>query len=142
MTSLADEEVLLEPQHEPADELDAELDEELDDQPEDRLDVLGARIGLGIVAAGGAILGVATAGGFWMCYPPPRGEHWPIPVIGVVSAVLLITLYVTLRRRIGPVVADWFVVGYALALIGFASILTGGQAYEFIREHVAAVLGD
>jgi hypothetical protein len=148
MTSPANEEALLEhgPEQEaagdPVQAPDDELDDELDGPSDEDLEVLGARIGLAIASVVGAVLGAATAGGFWMCYPPARGVHWPIPTVGVVSAVLLITLYVTLRRRVGPAVADWFVVGYALALIGFASILTGGEAYDFVREHVVAVLGD
>ena len=51
----------------------------------------------------------------------------------IASAGLLVATYMTLRRRIGPVVADWFVLGYVMALLVVVAGLMGGQVVEFLR---------
>jgi hypothetical protein len=105
------------------------------DGPE-QVDVVGARVGLAIVAGLGFLLGAVSIGVLWMLYPPARGVQWPMPTAGVSSVVLLIAGYVTIRRRIGPLVADWFVLGYLVALLVMVAALTGDQMLSFVREQI------
>jgi hypothetical protein len=97
------------------------------------VDVVGARVGLAIVCGMGLVLGTATCLGLWYCYPPAHGVQWPMPTIAVGSAIVLIAGYVTLRRRIGPTVADWFVLGYVVAMVGMAAIIFADDVVQFVR---------
>ena len=99
-------------------------------------DVVGVRLGLAIVAGSGFLLGALTCGGLWCCYPPAHGAAWPTPAIGVGSAVLLVWGYVQLRRRIGPLVADCFVLGYVAALLVVVGTMMGDEVVDFIHGQI------
>jgi hypothetical protein len=102
---------------------------------------LGARLGLALVAGAGLLLGAATGGSMWACYPPARGVWWPVPLIVTASVVLLGSLFVTLRRRVGRQAADWVVLGYVGGIVLLAGVVMGDEAVQFVRDHVASSIG-
>jgi len=74
------------------------VEEEGDDDEEFEV-LVGARLGLVLLAAVGFVLGGLTCFGLWFFYPTGHlAPHWPVPVIGVGSAVLLTVAYVEIGR--------------------------------------------
>ncbi len=107
----------------------------------EEIEALGARLGLALVSGLGFALGGATSAGMWALYPPGRGKWWPVPLVVVSSVLVLVALFVTLRRRVGRQAGDWFVLGYVGAFLLFTGVVMGGGAVQFVRDHVASSIG-
>jgi len=108
---------------------DVEVEEE---NPID-LDAVAARAGFGVMATLGFALGALTDGGLWTLYPTSSGRGWLIPVILVGSSLVVGALSVFVGRRLGRRAGDWLVAGYALAIVGLAVFVIGGEAAERLR---------
>jgi VIT1/CCC1 family predicted Fe2+/Mn2+ transporter len=136
-TGAAEAAVALEDEEPPAEE---EVPDEVLDDEAFEIQV-GARLGLVLLAVVGFVLGGLTCFGLWFFYPTGhQAAHWPVPTIGVGSALLLTGLYVTLARRLDPRVADALAVGYVLALLVFAGLLVSGEAIGLVRDRVEDLL--
>jgi len=96
---------------------------------------------LAVSASFGFLVGGLTVAGVYELYPPAKGDVWPIPTLAVASVVVVLLLYV-IAARLGVLrVGDWFVLGYAGALVLAASVVMTREVVGTLRAHVPGSLG-
>src|SRR5437879_9829566 len=96
---------------------------------------------LAVSASFGFLVGGLTVAGVYELYPPAKGDVWPIPTLAVVSVVVVLLLYVSAVRLDVLRVGDWFVLGYAGALVLAASVVMTREVVGTLRAHVPQNLG-
>lgn len=102
-----------------------------------------SRFDVSLVAAAGLgfLVGGLTVAGVYRLYPPAKGDVWPIPTLAGVSIVSMLAFYL-LSARLGVLrIGDWFVLGYAGALVLAASLVVTREVAETLRSHVPENLG-
>ena len=96
---------------------------------------------LAVSASFGFLVGGLTVAGVYELYPPAKGDVWPIPTLAVASVVVVLLLYVTAARLGVLRVGDWFVLGYAGALVLAASVVMTREVVGTLRAHVPENVG-
>ena len=90
----------------------------------------------------GVLVGLGTGAALWAHYPPaPNGGWIPTTAIGLGSAILVLAVWVTLRLMELPTASDWFVMGYAGAVLLLASADIVPEALTFLHTKAPGVLG-
>ncbi len=105
------------------------------------LDVVGAALGLSLMAVTGFVVGGVTVAALWMLYPPTRGSTVPMTAVALGSVALVAAGWGVLVRRLGRQAGDWFIVGYGIAWVLLIVVVMGSSAAEFFRSHAAQSLG-
>ena len=96
---------------------------------------------LAVSTSFGFVVGGLTVAGVYELYPPAKGDVWPIPTLAVTSIVAVLLLYVTAARFGVLRMGDWFVLGYAGALLLAASVVMTREVVGTLRAHVPGSLG-
>jgi hypothetical protein len=98
--------------------------------------------GLFAVAGAGLVLGLMTVATLIALYPPAKGQSWVLVVVGGGSALLVTALWAALGMALGlRIVADWFMGGYAIAMVLLAAVLCGREAVFTLREKAPGLIG-
>jgi hypothetical protein len=112
---------------------DERAEEDLEEAEPTDVDRLAARAGLALMAGLGLVLGGLAGGGVWSLYPPGRGSTWPMPALVAGSTLVVAVLWVVLGRRLGRRAGDWFLAGFALAIVLLGVFVLGAEAAEMFR---------
>jgi hypothetical protein len=98
----------------------------------------------------GFVFGAATAIAMYAMFPKTsegwmlplsKDASWHPPILAIVSALLLIVAYVSLRRRGAVEIADRLFLGYVGALSTAAGLEVAREMWIMVRAHAAANLG-
>ena len=92
-----------------------------------------AGAGLAVSSTVGFFMGGLTATGAYALYPPARDHTWPIPALTVMSVLFVLGTYVVAARFDIVRAGDWFVFGYALALVLDASLVVTREVVDAVR---------
>ena len=121
---------------------DATLDpaDEGEEEEEEFSESSGVPVDLATTSAVGFVVGGLTAATVYASYPPVHG-HAPILAASLGSMLLIAVLYLVVARLARLRAADWLIVGYALALVGVATLYMMVEGIQFLRDHVPSHLG-
>jgi len=98
----------------------------------------------------GFVLGALTVAGVYEQYPPTwhgwvlpvaKDAVWKLPTLVIGSALVILALYVMLRRNSQIRIADWLVIGYAIAIVGAAGLVVSWEMFLQLRARVPQDLG-
>lgn len=93
-------------------------------------------------AAVGLVLGGITIVTLSEMYPPRPGPVWLLlPAVATTSLLVLLVIAIALHRRVGELATQWFVVGYAIAMLLWGSVLVGEQTVAAVRDRIPSTLG-
>ncbi len=96
----------------------------------------------GLFATVGLALGGATVITLSEMYPPRPGPIWLVlPAVAAVSLIVLLVISIAIYRRVGELATQWFVVGYAAAMMLWGSVLIGEETVAFVRDRMPSTLG-
>jgi hypothetical protein len=96
----------------------------------------------GLFAAVGLALGGVTVVTLSEMYPPRPGPVWLLlPAVAATSLLVLLAIGAVLYRRVGELATQWFVVGYAVAMLLWGSVLVGEQTVAAVRDRIPSTLG-
>ena len=95
-----------------------------------------------LFAAVGLALGGITVVTLSEMYPPRPGPVWLLlPAVATTSLLVLLVIAIALHRRVGELATQWFVVGYAIAMLLWGSVLVGEQTVAAVRDRIPSTLG-
>jgi len=101
---------------------------------------LSVGFGLGCLTIVGLYL-LNSATWYGWVLSPDKSVAWKGPTVLIASAVLIVVLYLIAVRSEATPVANWMVLGYAIALSLAAGLLVSHEMYLILRDHIPQDLG-
>jgi hypothetical protein len=97
----------------------------------------------GMFATVGSALGALTVVVLCEMYPPRPGliSLLLIPAVATVSLLVLLAVSIAIHRRVGELATQWFVVGYAAAMLVWGSLVLGEETIALVRDRIPSTLG-